>query len=147
MSNSETQIIQIVNDISCNMRIVTVLNCPINWLLLCDIQTNTLFIFDLTEINSVFESQEFEQQLVYKIPNFNYEDTQTYFMDSNNIYYTERGVGTLIEIDIEDGTKKEYDFGLKIKDLLVIEGRSVYYKCSTEQIYFVDLDWVFIKDS
>lgn len=67
-------------------------------------------------------------------------------MDAEHIFYSERGVGTLIEINIETGEKNEYDFGIKIRDLLVIEGRSVYYKCINEFIYFVDLDWVFLKD-
>lgn len=50
-------------------------------------------------------------------------------------------------MNIETGKSKVYDFGIKIQDLLVTEGRSVYYKSKDQQVYFVDLDWVFLRDS
>jgi hypothetical protein len=45
-------------------------------------------------------------------------------------------------------TKKRqiFDFGNNIRQLLVIEGRSVYYKDSNELVYFVDLDWIFTRE-
>ena len=103
MSNSETQIIQIINDISCNFHIIEVLNCPISWLLLCDISTDILYIFDISDIVSIYEATEFEEKLLYKIKDFFYDDTTTYFMDSNHFYYSEKYKGTLIEIEINTG--------------------------------------------
>ena len=84
---------------------------------------------------------------MYKIDNFAFYEYKTYFLDDMNLYYSEKHIGHLVEINIESGKQKSYDFGIKIRDLLVIEGKSVYYKCQDEFIYFVDLDWIFLKDN
>ena len=114
--------------------------------MLADPLNRILYIYSLSEINAVFEAKEFLEQLIYKIENFNFNDDIIYFLDAEYLYYAEKEVGKLVEINIETGKQKVYDFGLKIKDLLVIEGRSVYYKCRDELVYFVDLDWVFLRD-
>jgi hypothetical protein len=42
------------------MKIVKVLNCPISWIMLCDVESNILYIFDLSELNAVYEAREFD---------------------------------------------------------------------------------------
>lgn len=91
MSNAETQIYQIVNDINGHLRIVKVLNCPISWIMLCDIDTKTLYIYNLSEIGAVYEAKEFQDQLLYRIERFHFHDGATYYMDSNNLFYEEKG--------------------------------------------------------
>ena len=63
-------------------------------------------------------------------------------MDTGCLYYNLNG--NLAEINVQTSAKRIFDFGSSIIDLLVVEGRSIYFKNDKGKMFFVDLDWIYM---
>ena len=62
-------------------------------------------------------------------------------MDKNSLFFVRNG--NLVEINLVNGQSQTFNFTGAICQIIVVEGRSVYYKDHDEFTYFVDLDYVF----
>lgn len=122
------------------MYIVDVLNSATDVLFMANVEERTLDVYNIAHMSAVLEQDMIEERLVYRVNNFDYIVGKQYCKDDEQIFYEFKG--NLMRVDLEKDTIDMINFGGSIQELLVIQGNSVYFKCSGRHLYFVDLDWV-----